>query len=175
MEIYLITNTCPLKTIQQLEETSTWREQCHRAGHFAREPHIYQGAGLQSGYDMYGRFSGQGQHIDQFSGPVYPHEGDEAEPPGAYDHIQRYLQSQPAMEEGHGPRKVLPPVQSNLKRHNMDSLIHVRPRQHNQTRQNRNISSTQSANHRMWVKSRACGTGGSAHTSVHAMMQESWI
>ncbi len=90
-----------------------------QGGHFAREPHIYQGAGLQSGYDMYGRFSGQGQHIDQFSGPVYPHEGDEAEPPGAYDHIQRYLQSQPAMEEGHGPRKVLPPVQSNLKRHNM--------------------------------------------------------
>ncbi|XP_016417186.1 serine-rich adhesin for platelets-like isoform X2 [Sinocyclocheilus rhinocerous] len=90
-----------------------------QGGHFAREPHIYQGAGLQSGYDMYGRFRGQGQHIDQFSGPVYPHEGDEAEPPGAYDHIQRYLQSQPAMEEGHGPRNVLPHMQSNLKRHSM--------------------------------------------------------
>ncbi|XP_016330176.1 serine-rich adhesin for platelets-like isoform X2 [Sinocyclocheilus anshuiensis] len=90
-----------------------------QGGHFAREPHIYQGAGLQSGYDMYGRFRGQGQHIDQFSGPVYPHEGDEAEPPGPYDHIQRYLQSQPAMEEGHGPRNVLPHMQSNLKRHSM--------------------------------------------------------
>ncbi|XP_016085620.1 protein FAM83H-like [Sinocyclocheilus grahami] len=90
-----------------------------QGGHFAREPHIYQGAELQSGYDMYGRFRGQGQHIDQFSGPVYPHEGDEAEPPGAYDHIQRYLQSQPAVEEGHGPRNVLPHMQSNLKRHSM--------------------------------------------------------
>ncbi len=90
-----------------------------QGGHFSREPHIYQGTGLQSDYDMYGRFTGQGQHIDQFSGPVYPHEGDEAEPPGAYDHIQRYLQSQPAMEEGHGPRNVLSPVQSNLKTNSM--------------------------------------------------------
>ncbi|XP_016128798.1 serine-rich adhesin for platelets-like isoform X5 [Sinocyclocheilus grahami] len=88
-------------------------------GHFAQEPCIHKGAGLQSGYDMYGRFRGQGQHIDQFSGPGYPHEGEEDEPPGAYDHIQRYLQSHPAMEEGHGPRNVLPPVQSNLKRHSM--------------------------------------------------------
>ncbi|XP_059421791.1 serine-rich adhesin for platelets-like isoform X2 [Carassius carassius] len=88
-----------------------------QGGHFAREPHIYQGAGLQSGYDMYERFRGQGQHIDQFSGPVYPHEGDDAETPGAYDHIQRYLLSQPAMEEGHGPRNVLPHMQTNLKRH----------------------------------------------------------
>ncbi|XP_016401693.1 serine-rich adhesin for platelets-like isoform X2 [Sinocyclocheilus rhinocerous] len=88
-------------------------------GHFAQEPCIHKGAGLQSGYDMYGRFRGQGQHIDQFSGPGYPHEGEEDEPPGVYDHIQRYLQSHPAMEEGHGPRNVLPPVQSNLKRHSM--------------------------------------------------------
>ncbi|KAF4106072.1 serine-rich adhesin for platelets [Onychostoma macrolepis] len=87
--------------------------------YFAREPHIYQGTGLQSGYDTHGRFRGQGQHIDQFSAPVYPHEEDEAEPPGAYDHIQRYLKSQPAMEEGHGPKNLLPPVQSNLKRHSM--------------------------------------------------------
>uniref|UniRef100_A0A8C2PN53 Family with sequence similarity 83 member Ha n=1 Tax=Cyprinus carpio TaxID=7962 RepID=A0A8C2PN53_CYPCA len=86
-------------------------------GHFAQEPSIDKGAGLQSGYDMYGRFRGQGQHTDQFSGPGFPPEGDEDEPPGAYDHIQRYLQSHPAMEEGHGPRNVLPPVQSNLKRH----------------------------------------------------------
>ncbi|KAK2897036.1 hypothetical protein Q8A67_011524 [Cirrhinus molitorella] len=90
-----------------------------QGGHFAKEPRVYQGAGLQTGYDMYGRFRGQGQHIDQFSGPGYPHEGDEAEPPGAYDHIQRYLQSHPAMEEGHGPRNALAPVQSNLKRHSM--------------------------------------------------------
>ncbi|XP_026113726.1 mucin-17-like [Carassius auratus] len=90
-----------------------------QGGHFAREPHIYQGAGLQSGYDMYGRFRDQGQHIDQLSGPVYPHEGDDAETPGAYDHIQRYLQSQAAMEEEHGPRNVLPHMQSNLKRHSM--------------------------------------------------------
>ncbi len=90
-----------------------------QGGHFSREPHIYQGTGLQSDYDMYGRFTGQGQHIDQFSGPVYPHEGDEAEPPGAYDHIQRYLQSQPAIEEGHGPRNVLSPVKSNLKTNSM--------------------------------------------------------
>ncbi|XP_026133789.1 protein FAM83H-like [Carassius auratus] len=88
-------------------------------GHFAQEPCIHKGAGLQSGYDMYGRYRGQGQHIDQFSGPVYPHEVDKDEPPGAYDHIQRYLQSQPAMEEGHGPRNLIPPVQSNLKRHSM--------------------------------------------------------
>ncbi|XP_050982272.1 serine-rich adhesin for platelets isoform X3 [Labeo rohita] len=90
-----------------------------QGGQFGREPCIYQGAGLQSGYDVYGRFRGQGQHIDQFSGPGYTREGDEAEPPGAYDHIQRYLQSQPAMEEGHGPRNALPPVQSNLRRHSM--------------------------------------------------------
>ncbi len=90
-----------------------------QGGHFSREPHMYQGTGLQSDYDMYGRFTGQGQHIDQFSGPVYPHEGYEAEPPGAYDHIQRYLQSQPAMEEGHGPRNVLSPVKSNLKTNSM--------------------------------------------------------
>ncbi|KAL0178500.1 hypothetical protein M9458_027394, partial [Cirrhinus mrigala] len=90
-----------------------------QGGQFGREPRIYQGAGLQSGFDVYGRFRGQGQHIDQFSGPGYPHEGGDAEPPGAYDHIQRYLQSQPAMEEGHGPRNALPPVQSNLKRHSM--------------------------------------------------------
>ncbi|XP_052429141.1 serine-rich adhesin for platelets isoform X2 [Carassius gibelio] len=90
-----------------------------QGGHFAREPHIYQGAGLQSGYDMYGRFRDQDQHIDQLSGPVYPHEGDDAETPGAYDHIQRYLQSQTAMEEEHGPRNELPHMQSNLKRHSM--------------------------------------------------------
>ncbi|XP_016326384.1 serine-rich adhesin for platelets-like isoform X1 [Sinocyclocheilus anshuiensis] len=88
-------------------------------GHFAQEPCIHKGAGLQSGYDMHGRFRGQCQHIGQFSGPGYPHEGEEDEPPGAYDHIQRYLQSHPAMEEGHGPRNVLPPVQFNLKRHSM--------------------------------------------------------
>uniref|UniRef100_A0A8C1M3R9 Family with sequence similarity 83 member Ha n=1 Tax=Cyprinus carpio TaxID=7962 RepID=A0A8C1M3R9_CYPCA len=58
-------------------------------------------------------------NMPHYGGPVYPHEGDEAEPPGAYDHIQRYLQSQPAMEEGHGPRNVLPHMQSNLKRHSM--------------------------------------------------------
>ncbi|XP_059372840.1 protein FAM83H-like [Carassius carassius] len=88
-------------------------------GHFAQEPRIHKGAGLQSGYDMYGRCRGQGQHIDQFSGPAYPHEVDKDEPPGAYDHIQRYLQSQPAMEEGHDPINLIPPVQSNLKRHSM--------------------------------------------------------
>uniref|UniRef100_A0A8C1STR2 Family with sequence similarity 83 member Ha n=1 Tax=Cyprinus carpio TaxID=7962 RepID=A0A8C1STR2_CYPCA len=113
-----------------------------QGGHFAREPHIYQGAGLQSGYDMYGRFRGQGQHIDQFSGPVYPHEGDEAEPPGAYDHIQRYLQSQPAMEEGHGPRNVLPHMQSNLKRHSMGQsyTCQTSPTQPNQPEQKRFLS-----------------------------------
>uniref|UniRef100_A0A9J8A837 Family with sequence similarity 83 member Ha n=1 Tax=Cyprinus carpio carpio TaxID=630221 RepID=A0A9J8A837_CYPCA len=113
-----------------------------QGGHFAREPHIYQGAGLQSGYDMYGRFRSQGQHIDQFSGPVYPHEGDEAEPPGAYDHIQRYLQSQPAMEEGHGPRNVLPHMQSNLKRHSMGQsyTCQTSPTQPNQPEQKRFLS-----------------------------------
>uniref|UniRef100_A0A8C2CVY0 Family with sequence similarity 83 member Ha n=1 Tax=Cyprinus carpio TaxID=7962 RepID=A0A8C2CVY0_CYPCA len=113
-----------------------------QGGHFAREPHIYQGAGLHSGYDMYGRFRGQGQHIDQFSGPVYPHEGDEAEPPGAYDHIQRYLQSQPAMEEGHGPRNVLPHMQSNLKRHSMGQsyTCQTSPTQPNQPEQKRFLS-----------------------------------
>ncbi|XP_067242108.1 serine-rich adhesin for platelets [Chanodichthys erythropterus] len=88
-----------------------------QGGHFARDPNIYQGAGLQSGYDMYGKFTGQGHHIDQFSGSSFPHEGDEAEPTGAYDHVQRYLQSHSAMEEEYGPRNVLPPVQSNIKRH----------------------------------------------------------
>ncbi|XP_039527990.1 protein FAM83H isoform X3 [Pimephales promelas] len=86
---------------------------------FAREPLIYQGAEFQSGYDMYGKLRGQSHHIDQFTGPGYPHEGDEAEPTGAYDHVQRYLQSQSAMEEGPGPRNVLSPVQSDIKRHNM--------------------------------------------------------
>ncbi|XDV49916.1 hypothetical protein PO909_019074 [Leuciscus waleckii] len=90
-----------------------------QGSHFAKEPHIYQGAEFQSGYDMYGKPRGQGHHIDQFTGSGYPHEGDEAEPTGAYDHVQRYLQSQSAMEEGHGPRNVLSPVQSNIKRHNM--------------------------------------------------------
>ncbi|KAK7139822.1 hypothetical protein R3I94_012457 [Phoxinus phoxinus] len=90
-----------------------------QGSHFAREPHIYQGAEFQSGYDMYGKLRGQGHHIDQFTGSGYPHEGDEAEPTGAYDHVQRYLQSQSGMEEGHGPRNVLSPVQSNIKRHNM--------------------------------------------------------
>ncbi|KAK7148954.1 hypothetical protein R3I93_013080 [Phoxinus phoxinus] len=90
-----------------------------QGSHFAREPHIYQGAEFQSGYDMYGKLIGQGHHIDQFTGSGYPHEGDEAEPTGAYDHVQRYLQSQSGMEEGHGPRNVLSPVQSNIKRHNM--------------------------------------------------------
>ncbi|XP_051504311.1 protein FAM83H-like [Myxocyprinus asiaticus] len=87
--------------------------------HFAREPCFYQqGTGLQPGYDMYGRIRGQGYHVDQFSGSGYPHEGDEAGPPGDYDHVQRYLQSHSPMEEGHGARNLLPPVQSNLRRHN---------------------------------------------------------
>ncbi|XP_051508117.1 protein FAM83H-like [Myxocyprinus asiaticus] len=88
--------------------------------HFAREPCFYQqGTGLQTGYDMYGRIRGQGYHVDQFSGSGYPHEGDEAGPPDAYDHVQRYLQSHSPMEEGHSARNLMPPVQSNLRRHIM--------------------------------------------------------
>ncbi|XP_051945998.1 protein FAM83H-like isoform X2 [Xyrauchen texanus] len=88
--------------------------------HFAREPCFYQhGTGLQTGYDMYGRIRGQGYHVDQFSGSGYSLEGDEAGPPDAYDHVQRYLQSHSPMEEGQSARNLMPPVQSNLRRHIM--------------------------------------------------------
>ncbi|KAI7805707.1 putative mucin-16, partial [Triplophysa rosa] len=90
-----------------------------KGGHCAREPGFYQGAGLQPDYDIYGRFKGQGHHIDQFSGPGYPHEVNEAEPPGAYDHVQRYLKSQSPMEDGHGARNLLSAAQSNPRRHSM--------------------------------------------------------
>ncbi|XP_056327411.1 protein FAM83H-like [Danio aesculapii] len=48
--------------------------------------------------------------LDPLSGSGYPSEVDEAEPTGGYDHVQRYLQSHSAMEEGHAPRHLLPPV-----------------------------------------------------------------
>ncbi|XP_052007320.1 protein FAM83H-like [Xyrauchen texanus] len=106
-------NHATVKGKQYKEEVVT------QGTHFAREPGFYQqGTGLQPGYDMYGRIRGQGYHVDQFSGSGYPHEGDEAGPPGDYDHVQRYLQSHSPVEEGHGDRNLLPPVKSNLGRHN---------------------------------------------------------
>ncbi|XP_065152159.1 uncharacterized protein fam83ha [Paramisgurnus dabryanus] len=90
-----------------------------KGSHFPREPGPYQGAGLQPDYDMYGRFRDQGYPMDQFSGAGYPLEVNEAEPPGAYDHVQRFLRSQSPMEEGPGAGNLVPPAQSNVRRHSM--------------------------------------------------------
>ncbi|XP_055025892.2 uncharacterized protein fam83ha [Misgurnus anguillicaudatus] len=90
-----------------------------KGSHFAREPGLYQGSGLQPDYDMYGRFRDQGYPMDQFSEAGYPHEVDVAELPGAYDHVQRFLRSQSPMEEGPGAGNLVPPAQSNVRRHSM--------------------------------------------------------
>ncbi|XP_056327410.1 protein FAM83H-like [Danio aesculapii] len=130
---YMSPQNHPMRGNQYMEEAMS------HGGHFAREPHIYQETGLQTSYDMYGKFRGQGHHVDPLSGSGYPSEVDEAEPTGGYDHVQRYLQSHSAMEEGHAPRHLLPPVQSGRKRHSMgySYKCQTSPTQPNQPEQKR--------------------------------------
>ncbi|KAL6487685.1 hypothetical protein MHYP_G00043110 [Metynnis hypsauchen] len=87
--------------------------------HFPREQFFNQRTSLETEIDAYGKSRDHKFHqVDQFPGPDFPQEMDDAELPGDYDHVQRYLHSCPDMEAAPAGN-LLFPVQSTPRRHSM--------------------------------------------------------
>ncbi|XP_017578305.1 protein FAM83H-like [Pygocentrus nattereri] len=90
-----------------------------QSAHFPREQFFNQRTSLEPGNDAYGKLRDHKFHqVDPFPGPDFPHEMDDAELPGDYDHVQRYLHSCPDMEAAPAGNLLLP-VQSTPRRHSM--------------------------------------------------------
>ncbi|KAG9274817.1 protein FAM83H-like isoform X2 [Astyanax mexicanus] len=90
-----------------------------QGAHFPREQYFSQRAGPEQGYEIYRKprdFSYP--QLDQYPGPEFPHEMDDVEPPGGYDHVQKFLHSYPPVEKVPA-ENLLVPVQSPPRRHSM--------------------------------------------------------
>ncbi|XP_072533572.1 uncharacterized protein fam83ha [Salminus brasiliensis] len=86
---------------------------------FSREQYFNQRTGPEPGYEMYGASRDYSYNqLDQYPGPEFPHELGDAEPPGGYDHVQRYLHSCPTVEKVPAGN-LLVPIQSPPRRHSM--------------------------------------------------------
>ncbi|XP_036430631.1 protein FAM83H isoform X2 [Colossoma macropomum] len=90
-----------------------------QSAHFPREQFFNQRTSLEPGNDAYYKSRDHKFHqLDQVPGPDFPHEMDDAELPGDYDHVQRYLHSCPGMEAAPAGNLLLP-VHSTPRRHSM--------------------------------------------------------
>uniref|UniRef100_A0A3B1KE46 Scaffolding anchor of CK1 domain-containing protein n=1 Tax=Astyanax mexicanus TaxID=7994 RepID=A0A3B1KE46_ASTMX len=90
-----------------------------QGAHFPREQYFSQRAGPEQGYEIYRKprdFSYP--QLDQYPGPEFPHEMDDVEPSGGYDHVQKFLHSYPPVEKVPA-ENLLVPVQSPPRRHSM--------------------------------------------------------
>ncbi|XP_076831108.1 uncharacterized protein fam83ha isoform X2 [Brachyhypopomus gauderio] len=108
-------HVCPQKNAmnsgrQQIEGTEI------QSTHFPREQYYNQRTGPEPTYEKYSK--SRDYSSQQFTGPDCPDEIDGRDPSGDYDHVNRYLQSYPAVEaETTGNLAV--PVQSVPRRYSM--------------------------------------------------------